>query len=35
MQQKEIRPETLEGVKQIHTFLSFLGGKYQEEYITA
>ncbi|MDR3262426.1 MAG: DUF4924 family protein [Tannerella sp.] len=30
MQQKEIRPETLEGVKQIHTFLSFLGGKYQD-----
>jgi hypothetical protein len=31
MQQKEIRPETLDGVKQIHTFLSFLGEKYKEE----
>lgn len=31
LQQKEIKPETIEGVKQIHTFLSFLAEKYKEE----
>ena len=31
LQKKEIHPETLEAVKQISTFLSFLAEKYKEE----
>ena len=31
LQQKEIHPETLEAIKQINTFLSFLAEKYKED----
>lgn len=31
LQHREIHPETLEAIKQINTYLSFLAGKYREE----
>jgi hypothetical protein len=31
LQKKEVNPETLEAIRQIHTFLTFLAGKYRDE----